>query len=522
MNKRKLRADRQRKFSSGTVGDKMTNAQGNRGWAIALVVAILMMLAAATAAPAQTFTTLVNLDSTDGAEPEAAWVQATDGNLYGTTASGGPNNHGVGGTVFKLTPNGTLKTLYDFCAQTNCADGAFPGAGLVLGADQNLYGVTTYGGGTTQCNLGCGTVFKITPGGILTTLHTFEGADGETPSGPLVQGADGNFYGTTQYGGVATRCTSVTDGCGTIFRITPAGVLTTLHSFNGSSDGYFPMGSLVQAPDLNFYGVTVQGGSGTSCLGTCGTVFKITPGGSLTTLHSFDYTDGGLPSAGLVMGGDGNFYGTAIYGGTSTACSLGCGTVFGMTRTGTVTTLHSFDLSDGAYPNSSLIQGTDGNFYGATSAGGSSAACPGSQGDGGCGTLFRMTPAGALTTLHNFNFTDGWGADGLFQSTNGVFYGMTYAGGTVDFGTIFSLDLGLGPFVQTVPTSGRVGQQVLVLGNHLAGATSVTFNGAPAAFTVQSPTAIRTTVATGATTGPVQVVTPTGTLTSNVNFQVEP
>jgi len=237
-------------------------------------------------------------------------------------------------------------------------------------------------------------------------------------------------------------------------------------------------------------------------------------------LHSFDYTDGGLPYAGLVLGNDGNFYGMASLGGTSTVCTLGCGTVFKMTPGGALTTLHSFDVTDGAAPMTSLIQGTDGDFYGATFAGGSSAACPGQEGAGGCGTLFKMTPAGALTTLHNFDVTDGWGADGLFQSTNGTFYGMTYLGGINDYGTIYSLALGLGPFVQTVPTSGKVGQRVLVLGNNLAGSTSVTFNGTPAVFSVVSSTLITTLAPAGATTGPVQVITPSATLTSNVRFRV--
>ena len=478
--------------------------------------AAFLLWAATGVASAQTFTTLVNLDRTTGVESGlTTLVQGTDGNLYGITSDAG--GHGAG-TVFKVSSSGKLTVLYRFCAQTNCTDGALPQVGLVLGADQNFYGVTTYGGDTAACKLGCGTVFKITPGGALTTLHTFEGPDGATPYGPLVQGIDGNFYGTTEYGGNTSAACSM--GCGTVFRITPAGVLTRLHSFNGSTDGYLPFGALIQGPDSEFYGVTVQGGSGTSCFTTCGTVFVMATAGTVTTLHSFDYTDGGLPYAGLVLGNDGNFYGMASLGGTSTVCTLGCGTVFKMTPGGALTTLHSFDVTDGAAPMTSLIQGTDGDFYGATFAGGSSAACPGQEGAGGCGTLFKMTPAGALTTLHNFDVTDGWGADGLFQSTNGTFYGMTYLGGINDYGTIYSLALGLGPFVQTVPTSGKVGQRVLVLGNNLAGSTSVTFNGTPAVFSVVSSTLITTLAPAGATTGPVQVITPSATLTSNVRFRV--
>ncbi|HXJ92025.1 MAG TPA: choice-of-anchor tandem repeat GloVer-containing protein [Terriglobia bacterium] len=486
---------------------------GSHGCLARMARVAFLLFAATGVTSAQTFTTIVNLDRTTGAGAGGALIQGPDGNLYGVTGADG--GHGAG-TVFKVSPRGKLTTLYSFCAQTNCKDGASPRVGLVLGTDQNFYGVTTWGGDTIACQLGCGTVFKITPGGTLTTLHTFEGGDGEEP-GPLAQGTDGNLYGTTLYGGI--NCDYYNDGCGTAFSITPAGVFTTLHTFTGP-EGALPLGGLIQGPDTRFYGVTFAGGNGTSCADTCGTVFVMTPAGTITTLHSFDFTDGAYPQAALLLGGDGNFYGTTFGGGASTACSLGCGTAFKMTPAGTVTTLHSFDLSDGAGPSASLIQGTDGNFYGATFPGGTSTACPGNEGDGGCGTLFKMTPASTLTTLHNFDFTDGWGANGLFQSTSGAFYGMAYGGGINNDGTIDTLDLGLGPFLRTVPAYGKVGQRVLVLGNNLSGATSVAFNGTPAKFTVASSTLITALVPAGATTGPVQVTTPSGTLTSNVRFRV--
>jgi len=177
--------------------------------------------------------------------------------------------------------------------------------------------------------------------------------------------------------------------------------------------------------------------------------------------------------------------------------------------------LDSFDGTDGFEPVGGLIQATDGNFYGTTYLGGASDE----------GTVFKITSAGTLTTLHSFCSESGC-ADGgtpggaLVQGTNGTFYGATAGGGTNDDGTVFSLAVGLGSFVETLPTSGKVGAAVTILGTNLTGATSVTFNGKAATFTVVSSTEITTTVPTGATTGKVKVVTPSRTLSSNVSFRV--
>ena len=208
----------------------------------------------------------------------------------------------------------------------------------------------------------CAATAIAAPAQTFTTLHIFDGTDGEYPAAGLVQGTDGNFYGTTGYGG-ATTCTY---GCGTIFKITPAGTLTTLHSFD-YTDGEYPLGGgLVQATDGNFYGTTSEGANG------YGTVFKITPTGTLTTLHSFHVTDGAYPEA-LVQATDGNFYGTTSFGGTAGNCTPGgCGTVFKITPGGTLTTLHNFanTTTEGAVPGAGLVQATDGNFYGTTADGG--------------------------------------------------------------------------------------------------------------------------------------------------------
>jgi uncharacterized repeat protein (TIGR03803 family) len=297
--------------------------------------------------------------------------------------------------------------LYGFAGGT---DGFDPSAPLVQGSDGNFYGTTlgNYyepGVGTNQY----GSVFKITPSGTLTALHDFSSTDGATAFAGLVQGSDGNFYGTTTYGGGSND--------GTVFKITPTGTLTTLHSFSGT-DGSNPYGSLAQGSDGNFYGTTVRGPNGN------GTVFEITPGGTLTNLYSFSGGDGSTPVAGLVLGSDGNFYGINSGGGASND-----GTVFKITTSGALTTLHSFNGTDGANPYASLAQGSDGNFYGTTIYGGTS----------NYGTVFKITPSGTLTTLYSFSGADPYVYGGLVQGSDGNFYGTTYLGGTYDVGTVFSI-----------------------------------------------------------------------------------
>ena len=482
---------------------------------------------AVIALPAQSFKTLHSFDGTDGANPFAALVQATDGNFYGTTEAGGPVNgdcyEGSCGTVFKIAPSGTLTTLYRFCSQSGCTDGEAPYAPLVQATNGNFYG-TTSAGGTDICSAryGCGAAFEITPGGKRTTLHNF--SEGVYPFGGLVQATDGNLYGTTWGGGVHFCC-------GTVFKITPSGTLTTLHSFCSQSrcaDGEYPEAGLIQATNGNFYGTTNGGGASHACLDGCGTVFEITPAGKLTTLYSFDGTDGSEPYAGLVQGTNGDFYGTTESGGASDACSGGCGTVFKITPAGKLTTLHSFDGTDGSEPYAGLVQATNGNFYGTTVYGGANMTCYG----GGCGAIFEITPAGKFTTLYSFcsqtNCTDGANPyAGLVQATDGTFYETTGTGGAYSCngfgcGTLFSLGVGLGPFVETQPTSGKVGAPVKILGTSLTGATSVSFDGTAAALKVVLSSLITTTVPAGATTGKVKVKTPHGTLTSNVNFRVTP
>jgi uncharacterized repeat protein (TIGR03803 family) len=446
---------------------------------------VLAICASAAIASAQTVTTLTSFDVTNGADPFAGLVQGTDGNFYGTTQAGGASGRCTNGcgTVFKITAAGTLTTLHSF----DSTDGSGSEGGLVLGTDGNFYG-TTYAGGAN----GDGTVFKITPAGTLTTLHTFGGADGRNPASSLVQATNGNFYGTTNFGGASNN--------GTVFKMTAAGTLTPLHSFD-RTDGFIPSGGLVQATNGNFYGTTLYGGEN-----NYGTVFEITNAGTLTSLHSFADTDGAYPFGGLVQGTDRNFYGTTNFGGTGTNCQTSCGTIFKITAGGTLTTLYNFNTSQGPYgPYGGLVQGTDGNFYGTTQA----------------NMVFQITPAGVLTPLFTFNYVDGFEPlDALVQGTNGNFYGTTYQGAG-GYGTVFSLSMGLGPFVKTLPAAGELGAEVGILGTNLTGASGVAFNGTTAPFKVISPTLILTHVPAGAMTGTITVTLPgSQTLSSNVPFYV--
>src|ERR1039457_3482591 len=496
-----------------TTMKRTVNVLSKLNWGTRACAALALCATTAIALPAQiaTLTTIHRFCSQsgcpDGAGPYAGLVQAANGGLYGTTLVGGTNS---AGTIFKITPGGTLTTLYSFCPQTNCTDGATPGAGLFQAANGDLYG-TTYFGGTN----GQGTVFKITQGGTLTTLYSFcsqtNCTDGATPGAGLVQAANGDLYGTAGGGGA--------NAVGTVFEITPSGALTTLYNFcsqSGCTDGGNPDAGLVQAANGNFYGTTYYGGTNGG-----GTVFKITQGGTLTTLYSFcsqtNCTDGTGPEGALVQAANGDLYGTTYFGGTN-----GQGTVFKITPSGTLTTLYSFcsqtNCADGAEPNAGLVQAADGDLYGTASSQGAN-----SYG----GTVFKITPGGTLTTLYSFcsesGCTDGqYPYAGLVQDTNGDFYGTTTQKGGAASGTVFSLSVGLGPFVKPRPPFGKVGAAIKILGTNLTGATSVSFNGTVAVFEVVSRSETPPPVPAGASSGEVQVVTPSGTLSSNASFSVVP
>jgi uncharacterized repeat protein (TIGR03803 family) len=357
----------------------------------------------------------------------------------------------------------------------------------------------------------------MSPNGDFTLLHSFDWTDGGSPAA-LTEAAGGSLYGVTQAGGAF-------GGGGTVFRITPSGNFTTLHSFCSQStcpDGAGPAG-IVQGADGNFYGTTEQGGN-VNCGNPygCGTVFRITPEGDLTTIYTFclqsGCPDGSAPLAGLIQASGGDLYGTTGFGGS---VSSG-GTIFKITTAGTLTTLYAFcsqsQCSDGSKPEAGLLHATDGNFYGTTYSGGL-----------GYGTVFWITPSGVLSTLHSF-CQDLHGCEegenpsaALIEGTNGVLYGTTTSGGNENAaGTVFSLSVGLLPFIETQTTSGKVGASVNILGNNLTGTTGVSFNGTPAVFMVPASSVITTTVPAGATSGKIEVVTPGGTLSSNASFTVLP
>ncbi len=462
----------------------------------ACALLFLVPLAMAIASHAQTFTTLASFDGANGKAPDPL-VQGTDGNFYGTTIIGASGN----GTVFNVSAAGALTTIYTFCSQSGCGDGSNLEVALVQATNGNFYG-TTYAGGANNS----GSIFKVTPAGVLTTLYSFcalpSCIDGNSPSAGLVQAVNGNFYGTTTNGGAYNS--------GTVFEITPAGTLTTLHSFcalPNCVDGQYPLAPLIQAANGNLYGTTPSGGS----VHNAGEIFQVTPTGKFTKLYTF--RNGESPVTGLVQAANGNLYGTTTGGGLFSR-----GEIFGITTAGALTLLYSFcdpeTCIDGMYP-SALIQATNGNLYGTTLG----------YNPNNTGTIFEVTPKGKLTVLYTLcsqtNCADGITPSGaLIQSTDGNLYGTTNGGGASGDGTVFRLSIGLGPFVETRPTIAKPGTKVTILGTDLTGATSVTFDGIAAAFTVVSPSEITTTVPTGATTGKVQVVTPGGTLKSNVAFQV--
>jgi uncharacterized repeat protein (TIGR03803 family) len=489
------------------------------GWKTAGLICTLWA-ATGIASQAQTFTNLATFNITNGAYPYGVLVQGLDGDFYGTTYEGGRQACGGGcGTVFKITPAGTLTTVHDFVS----TDGSYPESALVLGTNGNFYGTTT-GVGSQECPES--TVFEITPGGTLTTLYSSCEIDhGERIVASLMQDAvDGNFYGTTFAGGTNLNKCPPYLACGTVFKITPSGTLTTLHSFcnfKDCSDGALPSAPLVQASNGFLFGTTSSGGvycGGGGIFCGEGTVFEIGTGGSFRVVHEFDTNDiSAHPVAGLVLGSDGNFYGTTELGGTNS-----WGTIYKITASGALTTLHDFDLADGAYPTGTLMQATDGNFYGTTTKGGP-LACPANGEKIGCGTIFEITPDGTFTTIHSFDGTDDgeFPYAGLVQGTDGDLYGTTngFAGSHL-YGTVFRVSLGLAPFVRTSPTAAYPRKTVKILGTHLTGATKVTFNGKAASFTNVSATEITATVPMGATTGTVEVTTPSETMSSNIPFRV--
>jgi len=466
----------------------------NRIYAPFAVAILTLIFMANAVARAQIYTDLYDLGSTSGDPLYPAWLglfaQGRDGNLYSTSQDGG--RYGFG-TVFQLSPAGQVKVLYSF---QNKSDGAYPNSGLTLGTDGSLYGTTPAGG-----SVGYGLVFKITTSGQFKVVHNFNGnTEGAPADSPPIQGTDGNFYGTVSDGGNAVF--------GTVYEMTPAGKLTVLYTFGGSVR--YPV-ALTLGIDGNFYG-TFLGGTGTN---VDGGVFKITPRGKFTVLHSFNDTDGHNPMGAIIQATDGNFYGTTRSGGSS-----GQGVVYKMTPAGVLTDLHSFaNDTHGFAPFAGLAQATDGKLYGVTTTN------PGAS----FGVLFQITTTGTYADLVLFTNTTGKypGADpqvSLFQHTGGTLYGDTAGGGSQAKGVLYSLNMGLGPFVSFVGPEffGKVGKTIEILGQGFTGTTKVLFHGVSATFTAVSDTYLTAVVPAEATTGLVTVKTSGGALTSNKIFRVTP
>jgi len=452
-------------------------------WLLVMASVAFLLAAAAGNAHAQTYTVLYNFGSNGGGpnSPTDSGIiaQGRDGNLYSTA----PDTWSGGlGTAFKITPAGVLTVLHSF----NGTDGQGTQSGLTLDIDGNYYGTTVSGGLYSS-----GTIFKMTAKGDITTLYNNFGAWGTAPP---IRAIDGNFYGRTVTG----------DSMGTVYRLTPSGEFRAITLCPGSSYGYGPPhgnGPLLQAANGYLYGTTFWG-----CKTDHGLIISNPIShGKPSVLYDFANGPGIHPVGPLIQGSDGNFYGATIQGG------YGYGDIFTITPNGVLTELYEFSASDGELPAAGLVQATDGNLYGTTWAGGAT----------GGGVLFRIAPDGTFTVLHNFDCTTGCQPMvTLLQHTNGKLYGDTASGGSVGGGTFFSFDLGLGPFVTFLPAAGEVGSTVQFLGQGFTGTTAVSFNGTAAPFKVISDTFLKAIVPGGAVTGFVTVTTPQGTLTSNKQFQV--
>jgi len=471
-----------RPFALAPIRSQKEDSVGKSSLSKMACILFAFCVATTTTTTAQTYTDLYNFgtNSGDPASPRYTGViaQGRDGNLYTTAPYGGANNDGA---VFKITPAGTLTVVHSF----DGTDGANPWAGLTLGTDGNFYGATISGG-----KFGYGTIYRITPESTLTTLHSFtNGADAAGGGSQPIEGIDGNFYGVADGPGLYTN--------GVVYKITPSGVFTILHAFDGTH-GSHADAPLVQGTNGNFYGTTYWGGTN-----GFGTVFRISPSGEFKVLYNFVHFDQN-PEGPMIQGSDGAFYGT------TTEYADG-GIVFKITDPGGLTVLHDFSNADldGPSPYGGLVQATDGNFYGTTGY--------------GAQFIFRISSTGAFATLYEFEPATGLNPLGTqVQHTNGLLYGDTNTGGTFGLGAFYSFDVGLGPFVTFLPAARPVGDVVEILGQGFTGATGVSFNGTAATFIAESDTYLTATVPAGATTGSITVNEPGGTLTSNKIFRVTP
>ncbi len=480
----------QRSYSAEVIAVRSQRTRVN-SYGRGMILAAVLLLCAGIAG-AQTVTTLYNFvgGKKSGANPwYVTLVQGTNGQLYGTTYNGGSNGLG---TFFEITTSGTFTLLHSFTG--TATDGASPTGGLTLGTDGNFYGTTQMGGTSLQ-----GTVYKMTTAGTITVLHSFNSVfDGSFPWGPPIEGTDGNFYGTAS-GGKGQD--------GLVYKITTSsGAYSTIYTFVGTT-GVSPIAPPTQGTDGNLYIPVSLGGTS-----ECGTIVKLTTAGVLQSSYDFPCGAGGaFPIGPLVQASNGNFYSTTQDGGTE-----GEGTIYQVTTSLGVTVLHSFGalFGDGEYPGAGLLLATDGNYYGSTAEGGSFDD----------GTLFNTTVGGIYSDLYSFNNSANLiqmaPLSPPVQNTSGVLYGVTEFGGTNNQGTIYSLNMGLGSFVNAPLFSGKEGGSVLILGQGFNAASKVTFNGVPASFVVKSDTHLSATVPAGAKTGYIEVTTGSGVVKSRKIFRV--
>ena len=448
-----------------------------------LLTLVVLALFAATILQAQTYTDIHDFNETDGccALYPSLLTQGRDGNIYGTTTSGGAHLYG---NVFKMTPAGALTSIFSF----DGTHGLGPEGGVTLGTDGNLYG-TTYQGGTGHA----GIIFKVTTAGAFTELYDFQNAaDGAYPRVPPTQAQDGNLYGTTGNGTVAT-----------LYKLTTAGVFTVM--VNLASQSYSP---LLLGTDGTLYGTTLKGGTYNG-----GTVFRFSPATKiLTTIYNFhtEYS----PYGPLMQGVDAALYGTTSVGGT-----LSGGSVFRLTTAGAYKVLVNFNTSpstNGSVPLAGLVQGSDKFLYGVTSTGGAS----------GQGALFKVSATGTgFALLHSFQTATG---DTPYSTpllhTNGKIYGLAYHGGAkVPYGAAYSFTNSLLPFTETVMRkSAKEGTVIEMLGQGFKAATGVLFGTSSATFTAASNTYLTATVPPNATTASIEVLEPTGNLLTPLKFKVLP
>ena len=419
----------------------------------------IVLLGIVSMVPAQTFTVLHTFKGKPGAAvPLGALIRDESGNLYGTSANGGSDDLG---TVYKLDPNGNETVLYSF---KGAPDGSEPTAGLSRDADGNFYGTTAQGGNTGgNCGSnGCGVVFKLDINGNETVVYRFSGGiDGASPS--AITGVvfattpnccdDRNLYGTTVKGGDLSCVNALPagSGCGVLFKLDLDGNETVLHAFHGDSGGFRPGGVLVVDNELQIWGTTA-GGGGQGCYDPsrninvgCGLAYVVVPTGGAGALHRFNGTDGNQPNS-LIFANVYDIYGTTSSGGTGGCGGAGCGTVFKIQLNGPLTSLHSFNFTDGAGPRGGLALDAAGNLYGTTGSGGNS---------NGDGVLFKIDASGNETVLHTFDgATDGRGSgSGVLQDGSGNLYGTAARGGEFDAGTVFKFTIPADFLLSATPLS---------------------------------------------------------------------